>query len=176
LILAKLKHGPALDKALFPGVQGGPLVHVIAGKAVCFLEAEKPEFVEYQKQVLANMKALETTLKKAGLHIVADGTDNHLLSFDVTKFGITGDIAENLLDKINITCNKNTIPFDPNRPNTPSGIRIGAAALTTRGLKERDFVDIGDILITALKNNRNIDILEACRKRVALITDRFPLK
>jgi glycine hydroxymethyltransferase len=176
LILAKAKYGPLLDKALFPGVQGGPLVHVIAGKAVCFIEAEKPEFTLYQKRVLANMKALENKLKTAGVHIVSDGTDNHLLSFDVRKFGITGDVAEKLLDKINITCNKNTIPFDPNKASAPSGIRIGSAALTTRGLEERDFIDIGDILINALKNHRDIDILEECKKRVALITARFPLK
>ena len=165
-----------IDKIIFPGIQGGPLMHVIGAKAQCFYEALQPEFIEYQKQVLKNAKALADTLKDEGFKIVSGGTDNHLMLVDVkTTLGITGKEAEKVLDSIRITCNKNTIPNETESPFKTSGIRLGSPAMTTRGLKEEDFKEIGRIISTALKNRDNNEILESLKVDVKKITDKYPL-
>jgi len=165
-----------IDKTVFPGIQGGPLMHVIAAKAQCFYEALQPEFKEYQKQVILNIKALANTLKKEGFHIVSDGTDNHLILVDVKSgCGLTGKEAEKLLDTIHITVNKNTIPNDTEKPMITSGIRLGSPAMTSRGLKEEDFTEIGEIIAKALKNSTNEEILKKLKGRVLKITKKYPL-
>lgn len=165
-----------IDKAVFPGVQGGPLMHVIAAKAQCFYEALQPEFKEYQKQILLNIQALSNTLKEEGFHVVSDGTDNHLILVDVKSgCGLTGKKAEVLLDTINITVNKNTIPNDTEKPMITSGIRLGSPAMTSRGLKEEDFVEIGKIISEALKNSDDKKVLDKLKKRVLKITKKYPL-
>ena len=165
-----------IDKTVFPGIQGGPLMHVIAAKAQCFYEALQPEFKEYQKQVILNIKALANTLKKEGFHIVSDGTDNHLILVDVKSgCGLTGKEAEKLLDTIHITVNKNTIPNDTEKPMITSGIRLGSPAMTSRGLKEEDFTEIGEIIAKALKNNSDEEMLKKLKSRVLKITKKYPL-
>ena len=159
-----------INKTIFPGIQGGPLMHVIAAKAQCFYEALQPEFIEYQKQVIKNINVLSNTLKENGFRIISNGTDNHLILVDVTP--LTGKDAEKILDEINITVNKNTIPFDTNSPFKTSGIRLGSPAMTTRGLKEEDFKEIGLIITDALKNNESKDIL---KQRVSNIVNKYPL-
>lgn len=157
LILCKKEYAKDLDKTIFPGIQGGPLEHVIAGKAVCFWEAMQPEFVEYQKQVLLNTKALAASLEEEGFRIVSGGTDNHLILVDLsTACSLNGREAEQLLDTYFITCNKNTIPNDPLPPMKASGIRLGAAAMTTKGWKENDFIKIGKQIAAILKNEQAI--------------------
>lgn len=165
-----------IDKIVFPGIQGGPLMHVIAAKAQCFYEALQPEFKDYQKQVLKNIIALSETLKEEGFHVVSNGTDNHLILVDVkSACGLTGKDAQNLLDKIHITVNKNTIPNDTESPMVTSGIRLGSPAMTTRGLKEDDFRKIGTIIAQALKNHDNEEILQELDKEVLDITSKYPL-
>ena len=165
-----------IDKIVFPGIQGGPLMHVIAAKAQCFYEALQPEFKDYQKQVLKNIIALSETLKEEGFHVVSNGTDNHLILVDVkSTCGLTGKDAQNLLDKIHITVNKNTIPNDTESPMVTSGIRLGSPAMTTRGLKEDDFRKIGTIIARALKNHDNEEILQELDKEVLDITSKYPL-
>ena len=165
-----------IDKIVFPGIQGGPLMHVIAAKAQCFYEALQPEFKDYQKQILKNIIALSETLKEEGFHVVSNGTDNHLILVDVkSACGITGKDAQNLLDKIHITVNKNTIPNDTESPMVTSGIRLGSPAMTTRGLKEDDFRKIGTIIARALKNHDNEEILQELDKEVLDITSKYPL-
>lgn len=165
-----------IDKTVFPGIQGGPLMHVIAAKAECFYEALQPEFKEYQKQVLKNIIALSETLKDEGFHIVSNGTDNHLILVDVkSACGLTGKDAQNLLDSIHITVNKNTIPNDTESPALTSGIRLGSPAMTTRGLQEDDFRKIGKIIATALKNHDNEEILKELDNEVLDITSKYPL-
>lgn len=157
LILCKKEYAKDLDKTIFPGIQGGPLEHVIAGKAVCFWEAMQPEFVEYQKQVLLNTKTLAASLEEEGFRIVSGGTDNHLILVDLsTACSLNGREAERLLDTYFITCNKNTIPNDPLPPMKASGIRLGAAAMTTKGWKENDFIKIGKQIAAILKNEQAI--------------------
>lgn len=160
-----------INKIVFPGIQGGPLMHVIAAKAECFYEALQPEFRLYQEQVLKNIKALAKVLSDNGLRIISSGTDNHLILVDVTSLGINGKEAEKLLDEINVTVNKNTIPFDQESPFKTSGIRLGSPAMTTRGLKEEDFEEIGHIIIDALHNKDK----EELKLRVKKITDKYPL-
>ena len=162
-----------INKTIFPGIQGGPLMHVIGAKAECFYEALQPEFKEYQKQVIKNIQALAQKLKENGLRIISNGTDNHLILVDVKSIGLTGKEAEEILDKINITCNKNTIPYDEESPMITSGIRIGSPAMTTRGLKEEEFKKIGDIIVNALKKQKT---LEELKKEVLEITKKFPLE
>ncbi len=162
-----------INKTIFPGIQGGPLMHVIAAKAECFYEALQPSFIEYQKQVLKNIKVLADTLKENGFRIISNGTDNHLILVDVKSIGLTGKEAEEILDKINITCNKNTIPYDTESPFVTSGIRIGSPAMTTRGLKEKEFKEIGNIIVDALKNKKE---LEKLKNQVLEITKKFPLE
>lgn len=165
-----------IDKTVFPGIQGGPLMHVIAAKAQCFYEALQPGFKDYQKQVLKNIIALSETLKEEGFHVVSNGTDNHLILVDVkSACGLTGKDAQNLLDRIHITVNKNTIPGDTESPALTSGIRLGSPAMTTRGLKEDDFVRIGTIIAEALKNHDNEEILKELDKEVLDITSKYPL-
>ena len=165
-----------IDKTIFPGIQGGPLMHVIAGKAECFYEALQPEFKDYIKNVIENAKALSDSLKSEGFRIVSDGTDNHLLMVDVkSSLDITGKEAETILDSINITCNKNMIPYDTLKPNVTSGIRLGSAAMTTRGLNKDDFKEIGKIISLALKNKDDENILNELKIRVKNITDKYPL-
>jgi glycine hydroxymethyltransferase len=165
-----------INKIVFPGIQGGPLMHVIGAKAQCFYEALKPEFKSYQEQVIKNAKALANTLTNDGLRIVTGGTDNHLLLVDVkSTFGITGKEAEQVLDKINITVNKNTIPYDEESPFKTSGIRLGSPAMTTRGLKEQEFIQIGHIIAKALKNINNSDVLTKLQQEVLELTSKFPL-
>lgn len=165
-----------IDKTVFPGIQGGPLMHVIAAKAQCFYEALQPGFKDYQKQVLKNIIALSETLKEEGFHVVSNGTDNHLILVDVkSACGLTGKDAQNLLDRIHITVNKNTIPGDTESPALTSGIRLGSPAMTTRGLKEDDFVRIGTIIAEALKNHDNEEILQELDKEVLDITSKYPL-
>ena len=157
-----------VNKVIFPGIQGGPLMHIIAAKAQCFYEALQPEFKEYQIQVLKNIKALSNSLEKNGFRIISGGTDNHLILVDVTTASLTGKEAEKILDQINITVNKNTIPYDSASPMVTSGIRIGSPAMTTRGLKESDFSIIGDIISDALLKKDTIDSLKS---RVSKVID-----
>lgn len=165
-----------IDKTIFPGIQGGPLMHVIAAKAECFYEALQPEFKVYQEQVLKNIKALSETLSNEGFHIVSGGTDNHMILVDVkSTCGLTGKEAQNLLDKIHITVNKNTIPGETESPMVTSGIRLGSPAMTTRGLKEDDFKNIGRIIATALKNSADEEVLNNLDKEVLKITSKYPL-
>jgi glycine hydroxymethyltransferase len=175
LILAKEKYGPAIDKAVFPGVQGGPLVHVVAAKAVCFLEASEPQFVDYQKQVLANARALAESLMEAGFRVVSGGTDTHLLLLDVFSKGLRGKEAEKALDRARITVNKNAIPFDTNPPFNPSGIRLGSPAVTTRGFKEAEMRQVGALIAEVLHHIASEDTIAAVRQKVDTLTVRFPL-
>jgi glycine hydroxymethyltransferase len=175
LILAKEKFGAAIDRAVFPGTQGGPLVHVLAAKAVCLLEAMQPEFVDYQKQVVANARVLAETLAGAGFRIVSGGTDTHLLLLDVFSKGIRGREAEQALDKARITVNKNAIPFDVNPPMNPSGIRLGSPAVTTRGFAEPEMREVGALIAETLNNMASEEALASVRRRVGALTARFPL-
>lgn len=160
-----------INKVVFPGVQGGPLMHVIAAKAQCFFEALQPEFKEYQLQVIKNIKTLEKVLKEEGIRLVSNGTDNHLLLLDVkNSVGITGKKAEEVLDKINITVNKNTIPNDLESPMVTSGIRIGSPAMTTRGFKEEEFAILGKIICKCLKNYDNVEVLKQLKEEVLELT------
>ena len=166
-----------IDKVIFPGIQGGPLMHVIAAKAQCFYEALQPDFIDYQKQVLKNIKALAKALKNKNVKLISGGTDNHLILVDVyNTFGITGKEAEKLLDKAHITVNKNTIPNETLSAFKASGIRIGSPAMTTRGLNEKDFELIGEIIYNILKNPKDEQILKAETKRVLELTKKYPIK
>ena len=165
-----------INKTIFPGIQGGPLMHVIAAKAQCFYEALQPEFKVYQEQVVKNAKALAKTLEEDGLKIISGGTDNHLMLVDVkSTIGITGREAEEVLDKIHITVNKNTIPNETESPMKTSGIRLGAPAMTTRGLKEKEFESIGHIIVKALKNKDDEKILLELKNEVLDLTGKFPI-
>ena len=175
MILCKEKYAKAIDKAIFPGIQGGPLMHVIAAKAVAFGEALQPEFKVYAQQVIDNAKSLAAALQEKGLTIVSGGTDTHVMLVDVRNTGLTGKEAEHLLDEVGITCNKNTIPFDPASPFVTSGIRLGTPALTTRGLQVKDMEEIADIIATVLKNPEDKVIHEEASKRVAALCKAYPL-
>jgi glycine hydroxymethyltransferase len=175
LILAKEKYGPAIDKVVFPGVQGGPLVHVMAAKAVCFKEAMAPEFATYQRQVISNAQALSDGLRQAGFRLVSGGTDTHVLLADVFAKGVRGKEAEAALDRAHITANKNTIPFDTNPPLNPSGMRFGSPAVTTRGFREAEMREVAALIARVLENISSEDVLAEVRRRVAALTDRFPL-
>jgi glycine hydroxymethyltransferase len=175
LILAKEKFGPAIDKTVFPGLQGGPLVHVIAAKAVCFLEAMQPEFTAYQKQVVANAQALAAGLAEAGFRVVSGGTDTHVFLLDVFSKGLRGKEAEAALDAARITVNKNAIPFDTNPPMNPSGIRLGSPAVTTRGFKELEMREVAALIADVLQNPHAEETIAAVGRRVAVLTQKFPL-
>ncbi|KXK00761.1 MAG: serine hydroxymethyltransferase [Acidobacteria bacterium OLB17] len=177
LILCREEFAADVDRRVFPGVQGGPLMHVIAAKAVSFGEALKPDFKTYQQQILANAQALAETLKDAGLRLVSGGTDNHLLLVDVFMDGkgITGKVAEKALDDVHITVNKNTIPFDTNKPFVASGIRLGTPALTTRGMKEGEMRQIGEMIAMVIREPESEDVKRTVRNQVGELTSRFPM-
>ncbi|MBE8988134.1 serine hydroxymethyltransferase [Nostoc sp. LEGE 12450] len=167
--------GKKLDKSVFPGTQGGPLEHVIAGKAVAFGEALKPEFKTYSAQVIENARALAEQLQNRGLKLVSDGTDNHLLLVDLRSVNLTGKQADKLVSTVNITANKNTIPFDPQSPFVTSGLRLGSPAMTTRGLGVAEFTEIANIISDRLLSPDSDVVTQDCRQRVAALCDRFPL-
>lgn len=176
MIFCKEEYAKEIDKTIFPGIQGGPLMHVIAGKAVSFGEALQPEFKEYQKQVIKNAQKLAATLEDEGLRIVSGGTDNHLICVDVKgSLGITGKLAENALDEVGITCNKNTIPFDQEKPFVTSGIRLGTPAVTSRGFDEEAIEEVGRIIALVLKNPEDEQTLKEAHERVLSLTSKFPL-
>jgi glycine hydroxymethyltransferase len=175
MILARAQYGAAIDKTVFPGMQGGPLVHVIAAKAVCFLEAMRPEFIAYQQQVVKNAQQLAASLATEGFRIVSGGTDSHLLLVDVFAAGIRGKEAEIALDKANITVNKNGIPFDANPPLNPSGIRLGSPAVTTRGFGETEMKEVASCIAQVLRNATSEETLAQVRRRVKALTDKYPL-
>lgn len=175
MILCKEKYAKAIDKSVFPGVQGGPLMHVIAAKATSFKEALTEEFKHYSKQVLVNAKKLAQELAERGIRIVSGGTDNHLILLDLSPLGLTGKEAEEVLDSVGITTNKNTIPFDEKGPAITSGIRIGTAAITTRGFKEESMEEIAEIMALTLKNIKDKEKLSQAKERVLKLTKQFPL-
>jgi len=175
LILAREKYAKDIDRTVFPGTQGGPLVHVLAAKAVCFLEAMQPDFVAYQKQVVANAQVLAQTLMDAGFRVVSGGTDTHVMLLDVFSRGLRGKEAEQALDRARITVNKNAIPFDTNPPMNPSGIRLGSPAVTTRGFQEAEMREVGTLIAEVLTNIANEQTIAAVRQRVESLTARFPL-
>jgi glycine hydroxymethyltransferase len=175
IILAKEKFGPAIDKAVFPGAQGGPLVHVIAAKAVCFLEALSEEFRGYQRQVLQNARALAASLQQEGYRVVSGGTDSHMMLIDVFAKGVKGKEAEKALDEAFITANKNAIPFDTNPPLNPSGIRLGSPAVTTRGFRESEMKEVGRLVAQVLNDVKSEQTLAEARRGVAALTEKFPL-
>ena len=176
LILCRdAEFGKQFNKAIFPGIQGGPLMHVVAAKAVAFKEALSDEFKVYQQQVLDNAKALSDELVKKGFRIVSGGTDNHLMLVDLRSKNITGKEAQFLLDEIGITANRNTIPFEPLSPFVTSGIRLGTPALTTRGLKEEDIREVADIIADVIENREDSAVIEAAKAKVQAICKKFPL-
>jgi len=175
MILCNQEHAAAIDKTVFPGMQGGPLVHVVAAKAVCFQEAMQPDFRDYARQVVANAKVLADTLALEGFRIISGGTDTHLMLVDVFSQGMLGSEAEKALDKAGITVNKNAIPFDTNPPMKPSGIRIGTPALTTRGMKESEMRQIGRWISQALHSRTDSAVLTKVRTQVLELAEAFPL-
>lgn len=176
MILCKEEHKKAVDKTIFPGIQGGPLEHVIAAKAVALGEALQPDFKDYQAQVIANARVLAETLQDEGFRIVSGGTDNHLVCVDVKgSVGITGKIAEEVLDDIGITCNKNTIPFDEEKPFVTSGLRLGTPAATTRGFDEAAFKEVAKIMSLVLKDPEKEQVLKEGKERVRTLTSKYPL-
>ena len=175
MVLCTEQYAKDLDKAVFPGLQGGPLVHIIAAKAVCFKEAAEPAFAEYQKQIVANARQLSEALSSAGFRLVSGGTDNHLMLVDVFSKGITGKLAESALGKAGITVNKNAIPFDKNPPMVASGVRIGTPAVTTRGMKETEMDTIAGFITRALKAPEDDRALAMIRAEVEALCEKFPL-
>ncbi len=164
-----------LNKSVFPGIQGGPLMHVIAAKAVAFGEALQPEFKQYAKQIKLNAVALAKSLQEEGVEIVSGGTDNHLLLLNVKSLGLTGKVAEHVLDEVAITTNKNTIPYDTEKPFVTSGVRVGTAAITSRGFKEEDAIEVGKIIALVLKNPEDAAVKAQALERVAALTAKYPL-
>ena len=175
MILCKEKYAKAIDKAIFPGIQGGPLMHVIAAKAVAFGEALQDDFKVYCRQIIANAKALAAQLQQEGLTVVSGGTDTHVLLVDLQNLNITGKVAEKVLDDIGITANKNTIPFDPASPFVTSGLRLGSPAVTTRGFNEEDMREIGKIIAFTLKNPYADEVLQESQRRVRVLCEKYPL-
>jgi glycine hydroxymethyltransferase len=175
MVLCREQYAKELDKNVFPGVQGGPLVHIIAGKAICLKEAAEPAFAEYQKQIAANAKKLASVLAASGFRLVSGGTDNHLMLVDVFSKGITGKVAEAALDKAGITVNKNAIPFDQNPPMVASGVRVGTPAVTTRGMREAEMETVGDLITRALQTPDDDRALAMVRTEVEALCRRFPL-
>lgn len=175
LILCKAEHALGIDKAVFPGIQGGPLEHIIAGKAVALKEALQPEFKDYAKRVIDNAKALADSLVANDIDLVSGGTDNHLMIMDLRKYDKTGKDISNLLEKINITANKNTVPNDPKSPFITSGVRLGTPAITTRGFGTEEMKIIGEIIATAVKNSENQDKLNELKNKSELLCSKYPL-
>lgn len=177
MILCKQKYAAQLDKTVFPGIQGGPLMHIIAAKATCLYEAMQPSFVAYAKQVVKNTQVLAETLQAHGYRIVSGGSDNHLLLVDVkASIGMSGKQAEALLDEVSITCNKNTIPFDQEKPFVTSGIRLGSAAMTSRGFKEKEFAQVGEWIARALTLTSGSEEIARLREEVVAFTSRYPIR
>lgn len=175
LILCTEEFAKKIDKTIFPGIQGGPLMHVIASKAVAFGEAQKPEFKTYIDQVVKNAKALAEGLMEEGVGVVSGGTDNHVMLVDLRSLGLTGKVAEHLLDEVGITTNKNTIPFDPESPFVTSGLRLGTPAVTSRGFKEQEMKEVASIIASLLKKPEDNDIKQQAAERTAKLTASFPL-
>lgn len=175
IILMKAEHEKAINSAIFPGLQGGPLIHVIAGKAAAFKEALEPSFIDYQKQVIVNAKALAETLMERGLRIVSGGTDSHVMLVDLRAKKMTGKEAERVLGEAHITCNKNGIPNDPEKPMVTSGIRLGSPAMTTRGFKEAEARQVGHFIADVLDNPTDPDNIARVRAQVSALTKRFPV-
>lgn len=175
LILCKKEYARSIDKAIFPGTQGGPLMHIIAAKAVCFEEAMMPEFYNYQEQVVLNAKSLAESLKQKGFNLISGGTDNHLILIDLRNKGLTGKEAETILDEVGITVNKNTIPYDPETPLVTSGIRVGTPAVTSRGMKEQEMEEIAELINETLGKRENKIVLEGIKKKVKVLCEKFPL-
>ncbi|WP_141603669.1 serine hydroxymethyltransferase [Terrilactibacillus laevilacticus] len=175
MILCKEKYAKKIDKSIFPGIQGGPLMHIVAAKAVALGEALEPSFKDYAKQIVSNAKAFAEALEAKGLTLISGGTDNHLVLVDVRNLGLTGKAAEHALDEIGITTNKNTIPYDPASPFVTSGVRMGTAAVTTRGFKEEDMAEVADIIAESLKNPEDEAVLGKSRDRVKLLTEKYPM-
>jgi glycine hydroxymethyltransferase len=175
MVLCRAQHAKDLDRSLFPGVQGGPLMHVIAAKAVCFKEALDPGFADYQKQIVANARRLAEALSSAGFRLVSGGTDNHLMLVDVFSKGLTGKIAEAALGKAGITVNKNAIPFDKNPPMVASGIRIGTPAVTSRGMREPEMDAIAEFITRALATPDDDAALAMVEREVETLCRKFPL-
>jgi len=175
MILAREKYAAAIDRSVFPGVQGGPLVHVIAAKAVCFKQAMEPDFVAYSRQVLNNARTLAGSLTEAGCRVISGGTDTHLMLVDVFAKGVRGREAESALDEAYITANKNAIPFDLNPPLNPSGMRFGTPAVTTRGFRESEMREVAELIVRVLENVSSENMISEVRKRVQGLTERFPL-
>ena len=175
MIMCKEEYAKAIDKSIFPGIQGGPLMHVIAAKAVAFGEALQPEFKEYAKRVIVNAQTLAEALQQEGFTIVSGGTDTHVLLVDLRAVGLTGKVAEHILDEVGITCNKNTIPFDPESPFVTSGIRLGTPALTTRGLNAEDMKEIASIIALVLKHPEDTAAQEEAKERVAKLCKQYPM-
>jgi glycine hydroxymethyltransferase len=175
MILCKERFGANIDKVVFPGTQGGPLMHIVAAKAVCFRDAATPEFAAYQKQVLANAATLAAALQESGCRVISGGTDTHLMLVDVFAKGVRGKEAEAALDRAYITANKNAIPFDVNPPLNPSGMRFGSPAVTTRGFRETEMREVARLIVRVLENISNENVLAEVRRSVAVLTDRFPL-
>ncbi|MBR2845533.1 MAG: serine hydroxymethyltransferase [Solobacterium sp.] len=176
MVLCREQYAKALDKALFPGIQGGPLCHITAAKAVCLYEASQPEFKTYIKQLLDNCQVLAETLRSAGFRLVTGGTDNHLILVDTMSMGVTGRDAETALDRVHITVNKNSIPFDQLKPSVTSGIRVGTAAMTTRGFKEAEFRRVGEWIAEVLNHKDDENVLSRVAAEVVELTSRFPLE
>ena len=174
-VLCRRDHAKGIDKTVFPGMQGGPLMHIIAAKAVCFREAQQPEFKTYAEQIVANAKVLAETLTAGGIPLASGGTDNHLMLCDMTAIGLTGKTAEQALDRAGITVNMNMIPFDQRKPLDPSGIRIGTAALTTRGMKEGDMKNVGEWILEVLRNADNHEMVARVREEVRQFAGGFPV-
>jgi glycine hydroxymethyltransferase len=175
MILCKEKFAQAIDRAVFPGAQGGPLVHIVAAKAVCFREALSDGFRAYQQQVLNNARALAVSLQQEGFRVVSGGTDSHMFLIDVFAKGMKGKEAEKTLDEAHITANKNAIPFDTNPPLNPSGIRLGSPAVTTRGFREPEMKEVGRLIARVLNNTKSQDVIEEVRRGVTALTDKYPL-
>lgn len=175
LIMCKEKYAKDLDREVMPGIQGGPLMHVIAAKAVAFKEALKPEFKDYQKRIIVNAKTLAQTLADEGFHVVSGGTDTHLMLLSFIGQGMTGKQVEKALEKAAITVNKNTVPFDPEKPFVTSGIRIGTPAVTTRGMRTDEMKQIGKMISRVIKNRKDEDLIADVRKEVSALCERFPL-
>ncbi|MCI5536463.1 MAG: serine hydroxymethyltransferase [Lentihominibacter sp.] len=175
LILCREKYAKAIDKAIFPGTQGGPLMHIIAAKAVCFKEAMEPEFITYQEQTLKNAQALAGALNEKGFDLVSGGTDNHLVLVKLVNKGITGKLAEKLLDDANITTNKNAIPDDPESPFVTSGLRMGTPAMTSRGFKEEDVIKTVEAIALVIDNPESAEAMQQARAIVKELTDKYPL-
>jgi glycine hydroxymethyltransferase len=175
LILCKAKYAKDIDSWVLPGIQGGPLMHIIAAKAVCFLEAMKPEFKDYQRQIVSNAKALSAALTAHGFRIVSGGTDNHLMLVDLRPKKLTGKIAQESLDRAGITVNKNLIPYDPEKPLVTSGVRLGTPAVTTRGMKETEMEEVAALIAEVLKKPDDATLQGSVKEKVRALTAQFPL-